>query len=211
MRSRTGQIVSRSSLLVPDAAEREWVARIRLADEGAFKSLFQAYYASLCAFVQSYVRSPDLAEELVQTVFLQIWQHRATWEPTTGARAYLFAACRNQALGALRHERVVARAAQRATREEITLGAAAARMGPDEEVQASELAAALREAVDRLPERRRIVVILRWQQQMSYAEIAGVLGISVKTVEVQMGRALAFFRQQLAHLRPQASLPSRSM
>ena|SRR2546426_946626 len=202
MPSRTRQIIPDSSLLAPDAAEREWVARIRLADEGAFNSLFRAYYARLCGFVQSYVRSPDLAEELVQTVFLQIWQHRATWEPTAGARAYLFAACRNQALGALKHEGVVARVARRATLEGIALGAAAARVGPDEEVQASELAALLREAVGRLPERRRIVVILRWQQQMSYAEIAGVLGISVKTVEVQMGRALAFFRRQLAHLRP---------
>jgi RNA polymerase sigma-70 factor (ECF subfamily) len=202
MLSRTRQIVTHSALLAPAAAERECVARIRLADEGAFKSLFDAYYAMLCDFAQSYVRAPDVAEELVQTVFLRIWEHRATWEPTTGVRAYLFAACRNQALGALKHERVVAQVARRATREEIALGIAAARMGPDEELQASELAAVLREVVDRLPERRRIVVILRWQQQMSYAEIAGVLGISVKTVEVQMGRALAFLRQQLGHLRP---------
>jgi len=202
MRSRTRQIVTHSSLLAPDAAEREWVARVRLADESAFESLFHTYYARLCDFVESYVHSPDVAEELVQAVFLRIWEHRATWEPTTGVRAYLFAACRNHALGALKHERVVARVARRATREEIALGIAAPRMGPDEELQASELASVLRQAVDRLPERRRSVVILRWQEQMSYAEIAHVLGISVKTVEAQMGRALAFFRRQLAHLRP---------
>jgi len=178
------------------------VARIRLADERAFESLFHAYYAALCDFVQSYVRSPDVAEELVQAVFLRIWEHRATWEPATGARAYLFAACRNQALGGLKHERVVARVARQATSEEIALGVAAPRMGADRELQASELTAAFRAAVSRLPERRRIVVILRWQHQMSHAEIARVLGISVKTVEVQIGRALAFFRQQLAHFRP---------
>lgn len=182
----------------PDSAERECVARIRLADEGAFESMFHAYYARLCDFVQSYVRSPDVAEELVQTVFLRIWEHRATWDPATGVRAYLFAACRNQALGALKHERVVARVAQRATRDGIPLGIAAAQVGPDEALQASELAGALREAVAKLPERRRLVLILRWQHQMSHADIARVLGISVKTVEVQMGRALAFFRKQLA-------------
>lgn len=202
MRSRTRQIVTHSSVLAPDTAERDWVARVRLGDEGAFESLFLAYYARLCDFVQSYVRSPDSAEELVQAVFFRIWEHRATWEPTTGVRAYLFAACRNHALGALKHERVVTRVARRATREEIVLGIAAPRMGPDEELQASELASMLREAVDRLPDRRRSVVMLRWQQQMSYAEIAHVMGISVKTVEVQMGRALAFFRRVLAHLRP---------
>ncbi|HEV2751544.1 MAG TPA: RNA polymerase sigma-70 factor [Gemmatimonadales bacterium] len=189
------------TLSAPDAVERECVARIRLGDEGAFESLFHAYYARLCDFAQSYVRSPDVAEELVQTVFLRIWEHRATWEPITGARAYLFAACRNQALGLLKHQRVVARVARRATREGIPLGIAAARVGPDDALQASELARVLRDAVDKLPERRRLVVILRWQQQMSHAEIARVLGISVKTVEVQMGRAFAFFRRQLAHLR----------
>ena len=50
-----------------------------------------------------------------------------------------------------------------------------------------------------LPERRRMVVVLRWQHQMSHTEIANVLGISVKTVEVQMGRALASLRKQLGH------------
>jgi len=202
MLSRTRQVVTRPSSLAPDAAEREWVARIRLADGDAFEALFHAYYARLCDFVQSYVRSPDLAEELVQTVFLRVWEHRATWEPTTGVRAYLFAACRNQALGAVKHERVVALVARRAICEDIALGIAAPPMGPDDALQATELTAVLREAVNRLPERRRIVVILRWQQQMSYAEIARVLGISVKTVEVQLGRALASFRRQLAHLRP---------
>jgi len=95
------------------------VARVRLGDEGAFQSLFEAYYATLCDFAQSYLHSPELAEELVQTVFLRIWEHRVRWEPTTGVRAYLFAACHNQALGVLKHERIVLRAAQRARSEEV--------------------------------------------------------------------------------------------
>ena len=200
MRSRTQQDLNHVHQVAPDAAEEECIARIRVGDERAFESLFVAYYPRLRDFVQCYVHSPDVAEELVQTVFLRVWEHRPTWEPTAGVRAYLFAACRNQALGVLKHERVVARVAGRATRERILLGIAPARVGPDDELQASELAHALREVIERLPERRRLVVILRWQQQMSHAEIARVLGISVKTVEAQMSRALAFFRSQLAHL-----------
>ena len=201
MLSRTRQVATPAGAIAPGSAEQVWVARIRAADEGAFESLFHAYYARLCDFVQSYVRSADSAEELVQTVFVRIWQHRATWTPTAGVRAYLFAACRNQALGSLKHERVVARAVDRARHEHLALGSGVAHRGPDEELQASELTALLRQAVDALPERRRSVVILRWQQQLSYAEIAGVLGISEKTVEVQLARALAFFRRRLAHLR----------
>lgn len=178
----------------------DYLSRIRLGDASAFESLFHAYYPALCDFVWSYVRSRDVAEELVQSVFLWIWEHRATWEPTGGVRAYLFAGCRNQALGVLKHERVVSRIARRAIQEGIPLGIAEARLAPDEELQAAQLRDAFREAIDLLPERRRLTVILRWQQQMSHAEIARVMGISVKTVEVQLGRALAFFRKRLAHL-----------
>ena len=175
------------------------MARVRLGEESAFESLFEAYYASLCDFVQSFLHSAESAEEVVQTVFLRIWEQRATWEPTTGVRAYLFAACRNQALGILKHERVVVRTATRATREELALGMGRGAPAPDAALHATELANALRDAVHALPERRRMVVVLRWQHQMSYAEIATVLGISVKTVEVQMGRALASLRKQLGH------------
>ena len=182
-----------------DTVERECVARVRLGDERAVESLFEAYYPALCDFVQSYLGSPDSAEDVVQTVFLRIWEHRATWEPVSGVRAYLFAACRNRALGALKHDRVVARSAARVTSEQVAWVSGRGDL-PDEAVQAVELAQALRAAVDRLPERRRTVVILRWQHQMSYAEIACVLGISVKTVEVHIGRALAFLRKHLVHL-----------
>jgi len=191
--------VAQTTAPASDAAEREWAVRVRLGDESAFESLFEAYYPPLCDFVHSYLRSAESAEEVVQTVFLRIWEQRATWEPTTGVRAYLFAACRNQALGILKHERVVVRTATRATREELALGMGRGAPAPDAELHAAELAKALRAAVHALPERRRMVVVLRWQHQMSYAEIASVLGISVKTVEVQMGRALASLRKQLGH------------
>jgi len=191
--------VAQTAAPASDGAEREWVARIRLGDENAFESLFGAYYPSLCDFAQSYLHSAESAEEVVQTVFLRIWEQRATWEPTTGVRPYLFAACRNQALGILKHERVVVRTAARATREDLALGVGSGAPAPDAELHAAELAIALREAVHELPERRRMVVVLRWQHQMSYAEIANVLGISVKTVEVQLGRALASLRKQLGH------------
>lgn len=174
------------------------MARIRLGDEHAFESLFQAYYAPLCGFAQSYLHSPDAAAEVVQNVFLRIWEQRATWEPAAGARAYLFAACRNQSLRVLKHERVVAHTAARALREAQPLGVASGAPAPDAGMHAAEIRAALHAAVQALPERRRMVVVLRWQHEMSYVEIAAVLGISAKTAEVQMSRALASLRKQLA-------------
>jgi len=180
--------------------EREWVERIRAGDEAAFETLFTAYYHALCEFARSFVHAPDAAEELVQNLFLRIWEHRSEWRPE-GVRAYLFAACRNGALDYRRHERIVARFEDRSAAEDLGGGLGHAPARPDEEAQAGELEAALREAVQQLPERRRLVVVLRWEHQLSHAEIAKVLGISIKTVETQFGRAIAILRTELARFR----------
>jgi RNA polymerase sigma-70 factor (ECF subfamily) len=166
----------------------------RVRDERMFESLFVEHYASLCEFVDSYVRAPDVAEELVQAVFLRLWESRDSWVPKRGARAYLFAACRNQALDHLRHEQIVERTAELVTE----IGSANVPARADVALEAQELGDQLRAVVGRLPERRRLVVVLRWQHQMTNPEIAHVMGISVKGVEMQFSRALADLRRELS-------------
>jgi len=109
-------------------------------------------------------------------------------------RAYLYAAARNQALTILRHERVVDRHVLRQT----SPGAPVA-MYPsaDAAVELDEIACAARRAIAALPERSRLVFQLSREQGMTYAEIATVLGISIKTVEGTMMRALKRLRAGL--------------
>ena len=171
------------------------VARIRAGEEDAFAALFLEHYTALCQFVDSFVRAPDIAEEIVQAVFLRIWEHRRSWDPRAGPRAYLFASCRNQAVDALRHEQIVAQSVGRDAY--LGIGRLSAPRLADTELEAEELADKLRSVVAELPERRRLVVILRWQHQLSNPEIARILGISVKGVEMQFSRALADLRRHL--------------
>jgi RNA polymerase sigma-70 factor (ECF subfamily) len=173
--------------------ERAWISRIAAGDEAAFETLFHAYHARLCAFAYRYVGAHDLAEEMVQEVFLFIWDRRETWDVRTSLKSYLFAAVRNAALSYLRHERVV----RRHDAETVELFT---RPTPstDSEVRTTELVAAVQRAVNRLPERCRLVFTLHREQALTYAEIAEVLAISPKTVEVQMGRALKTLRKALA-------------
>ncbi len=181
-------------------AAGESAARIRRGDEDAFAELFREHYASLCAFVNSYTRAPDVAEEVVQAIFFRIWQSRESWDPKRGARAYLIAACRNYALDLLRHEQIVARSAETATDLGVSQGGIP--KAPDAELEAAELGERLRVAVANLPKRRGLVVVLRWQHQLTNPEIAQMLGISVKGVEIQYSRALVDLRQRLRTLRP---------
>jgi RNA polymerase sigma-70 factor (ECF subfamily) len=173
------------------------VERVRTGDPHAFEALFHQYHAPLCAFAYRYLGARDLAEEIVQEVFLLVWERRATWEVRTSARSYLFTAVRNASLSYLRHERVV----RRREPEVRELLRALAPSGEPESTE-WETIAAVRQAIGRLPERCRLVFTLHREQGLTYTEVADVLGISPRTVEVQIGRALKSLRKALAGLRP---------
>ncbi len=63
-----------------ESRDRAWIARVRASDAAAFEAMFRAYGETLCSFVNGYVRSRDEAQELVQDLFLWIWEHRYEWE-----------------------------------------------------------------------------------------------------------------------------------
>jgi RNA polymerase sigma-70 factor (family 1) len=179
------------------SSELGWVERIRAGDSAAFDALFHAYHAPLCAFAYRYVAARDLAEEIVQEVFLYVWERRQTWDVRTSVKNYLFTAVRNASLSYLRHERVV----RRRQAETVELFARPGESA-DADTRTAELVAAVRRAVGRLPERCRLIFTLHREQGLTYAEIASVLEISPKTVEVQMGRALKALRKTLAGFWP---------
>lgn len=181
----------------PDAqADSALAARVRTGDEAAFERLFRQYYNPLCAFVRSYVRDAELAEELVEAVFARIWQQRERWDVTANLRAYLYTAARYQVLDYRRHAAVEGRMRERSLREARSPGQGQT-IDQHEQCEAAELDAAIREAIEHLPERCRLVFTLRWQHHLSYAEIADTLGIAVKTVEAQITRALKSLRARL--------------
>ena len=163
------------------------------ADVRAFERLFRDNYGSLCRFATRFVDDPSRAEELVQSVFTTLWVNRATWAVEHSERAYLFAAVRNAALNDRKHARV---------RREWEAAEARAEVAdqrtdpsqPDELMEREETAQRVRGAIAALPERCRMVMDLRWRDQMSYAEIAEAMGISVKGVESQLARGLQRLR-----------------
>jgi RNA polymerase sigma-70 factor (ECF subfamily) len=95
-----------------------------------------------------------------------------------------------------RHAAVTGRVHERCTREAVSPGQGQI-SNPEEQYEMAELDAAIRDAIECLPERCRLVFTLRWQHHLSYAEIAETLGIAVKTVENQVTRALKALRTKL--------------
>jgi RNA polymerase sigma-70 factor (ECF subfamily) len=179
----------------PDAARLD---RIRAGDERAFAELFRAYYAGLCSFVYARVRSGAIAEDLVMDVFRRLWEHRTKLEVHRSVRSYLFSAAVHAAASHLRHRRIEATLVRDVEAHAQSVPAIGTpRATPVMDAERAELAHAIARAADALPPRCRAVFLL-WQQQLSYAEIADVLGVSIKTVENQLGRALRALRVRLA-------------
>lgn len=172
----------------------KWAREIQAGDESAFEALFRTYADRLCAFVDQHVRAPEVAEEIVQDLFFEIWRRHQQWRPTTNVRAYLYKSARNRALDYLDHQRVVDEWKRQAGLDET-----ATSHTPEENVRQKELHRAVREAIDQLPERQRLIFILNRRHGMTYAEVAEMLDISIHTVETQMSRAFKKLRKLLAH------------
>ncbi len=181
--------------------DRELLDGLRRGEHDAFDAIFRAHYGALVGLAESLLRGRGLAEEVVQEVMLELWRRRETLAVEESLRAYLFRATRNRALNQLRHEKVRVAAAPRLQVD--TASAAAA----EPNLVQQEIDAALAQAMGALPPRCREIFELSRVHGLRYAEIASTLGLSVKTVEAQMGKALRILRERLAPWLPSARDP----
>lgn len=154
------------------------------------------YYAPLCAFAVQYVKDQDVAEDLVQDLFVRVWQDREKISVSTSLKSYLFASVRNRALNTMK----VSSRMRPLDEQNIGLVADSDR----DEAEYTDRSARVLAAIELLPEERRKVFKLSRNEGLKYHEIAARLGISIKTVENQMGKALKTLRTELADLLPAA-------
>lgn len=178
-----------------DALDAALLAQISQGDAGAFRALFEAYASPLVMYAASILGATPPAEDVAHELFAYLWTHRYTLDVVGTLRTYLYRATRNRCYSVLRHERVK-RAMEEATGTIYPSPPPPA--AADAEHEHAELSLAIERAVAALPDRAREVWKLNRDDRLTYAEIARVLGISTKTVETHMGRALKALRVRLA-------------
>lgn len=171
--------------------DRELLARLRASETSAFDAIFRANYALLVRVAEAMLRERASAEEIAQDVMLELWRRRESLDVTESVRGYLLQATRNRSLNVLRHRAIE-------WRSEPHLTDGVSRLpSTDAAVREREIEVAIHAAIGELPDRCRQVFELSRMDGLKYAEIAARLGISVKTVEVQMGKALRILRERL--------------
>ena len=178
---------------------RQWIERMSAGDSGGLELIFEAMYTPLCAFAQTFVRSSAGAEDIVGDMFLKLWTHRERIHVRGMVRNYLYMAVRNTAITQINRTRREGRYI------ESYPASAEAQQAPmrneaEDRLQLETLSARVKEAIELLPSRAQQTYVLYYQHDMSYAEIARVMGVSVKTVENQLARALRLLWARLEDL-----------
>ncbi|MBS1567224.1 MAG: RNA polymerase sigma-70 factor [Bacteroidetes bacterium] len=166
-------------------------------DEGAFEQVFKAHFKNLHAYACTIVQETAAAEEIVQNVFYKIWEKAAQLNISPPVAAYLYRAVNNESINYLKHQKV-----KSVHRAHTLYHMKNQSENATKKVLAGELEKRLRKALTELPEQCRIIFQLSRFEELRYREIAGRLGISVKTVENQMGKALKLLRVKLVDFLP---------
>lgn len=168
------------------------VDKIRSGDQCAFERMFHSYYSKLCVFSNSYVKSLDVARDVVQEVFIKIWDNHEEFNISHSLKAYLYQAVRNQSLNQIEKSKQKRRLSESLRKHDYLL-----KEEHSADLNTEELTQKVWKLVEELPERRRTIFILYRRHGLSYKEIAEVMDIKRKTVENQMGKSLQFLRDRL--------------
>jgi RNA polymerase sigma-70 factor (ECF subfamily) len=172
--------------------EQQQLRKIRKGDITAFEALFHQYYNGLCGYAESLLGLKEVAEEVVQDVFFNIWKNRETLLIRHSLKSYLYRSAYNNSMMYLRKMR----------RELFMddLSRPEAMMDdpdPSQILQLDEVSTLIARTLDGLPERTREIFRLNRQEGLKYREIAIKLSISEKTVEANMGKALKALRSNM--------------
>ncbi|WP_163377931.1 RNA polymerase sigma-70 factor [Cyclobacterium sp. SYSU L10401] len=169
-----------------------------LLDEVVFEAQFKNYFGPLHAYAQALLKDGEAANEIVQTVFLKLWEKREDLKISISLKAYLYKCVYYDCLNYIKHEKVKKKHFELNRYEMANTKSVDASFS----VEDQEMQSKLNHALDHLPEKCRRVFLLSRMEELKYKEIALRLGLSVKTVEAHMGKALKMLRIELAEFLP---------
>lgn len=185
---------NKSGLLAEDRHNQDlyFFSRLKLGDEDAFDYLFNFYYPGLIVYANRFLMNNSLAQEIVQGVFLKLWQDRKYIEINSSVKSYIFQSVRNKCLDILKHRKIRDDYARKVLDEQE----------PSNDVTwdtyvESELYVILIHEIEKLPPECQKVFRYSRIRNFTNREIAEKLGISVKTVENQISKALKILRVAL--------------
>lgn len=168
------------------------VGQLIKGNEKAFQDLYQKYHKGLHAFAFGLVKSKEMADEILQEVFMTVWINNESLNPDLSFKSYIFTIAKNKALNFLQKA-----ANTNKLRDEIFHKSQVSRNDVEDYLVNSEYALLREKAVNSLPAKRKLIFQMSREKGMSYDDISRELGISLSTVKNQMSKALLHIKAYL--------------
>ncbi len=181
--------------------EKYLIAELKRKNKIVFDFVFNFYYSGLCAYARRWVDNGDTAEDLVQDFFFNLWVHSSDLKISSSLKSYFFVSVKNKAINHLKHVKVKEEYGKY-VQDEVNRQEESANW----EFTEPELAELIDRGVQKLPPRCREIFILSRLEGKNNDSIAQSLGISKRTVEVQISNALKILRMELKDYLPIALL-----
>lgn len=178
--------------VVPDSKELTIIQLLEEGDERCMKMMFDTYYRTLCTYVMRYLISVDDAEDIVQSVFISLWNNRKGEAFSGSVRSYLFGAVSKASLQFMRN-----RGRTYFVDLELHIDDFLEEMFPEDEMEMERVRERLYAAIEDLPVNPKRVLKAIVFQNTPYKVVAGEMGISVNTVKTYYARALQALRKSL--------------
>ena len=163
--------------------------RFRKGDMNAFGKIYEHYVDKLYYYTLKFVKTPEIAEEIVQGVFVKIWENRTKIKLELSFDAYLYRITKNQTLNFLKRQ-----AYENRFREQLIPIYTRGVDTTENQVYMNETTKIIHRAIDKLPEKRQAIYRMSRLEGIDHEGIATKLGISKNTVKVQIVKASKFVR-----------------
>ncbi|MDD4515823.1 RNA polymerase sigma-70 factor [Massilibacteroides sp.] len=177
-------------------SEEEMIALLKQGNWWAFNSIFNTYYLQLYFHCRKYIPDTEEAKDLLQNVFLRLWDKREEIEIEISLKAYLFRCVQNECLNAIRSSRSTISLSE-IDGESIILPDRGGQSSPEIDTEGREIEKAIDSVIETLPEQCRNIFILSRIKGMRNKDIAQHLSVSVRTVDTQIYRALKIMKKGL--------------
>ncbi|WP_256007351.1 RNA polymerase sigma factor [Pedobacter deserti] len=172
-----------------DFNEKALLTRLKAGDKQAFESLYHRYKHRIAGNLLRLLKSEELAEEILQDMFVRLWDRRSSIDPEQSFRSYLFRVAENKVMDYYRRM-----ARDKKMREKLTAAVSELYSHIEEDIFSKENSRMLQEAIDQLPPQRKQVFILCKMEGKSYKEVAELLSISPSTINDHLYKANLFLK-----------------
>jgi RNA polymerase sigma-70 factor (family 1) len=172
--------------------ERILLEKLKNDDQTSFTILFTKYYQDLVQFSFSFTRNPDASEEIVQDVFMKLWENRYSLEIHNSLKSFLLKTVQNRSINSLRHVNITHKYASLVLEHPLL-----SENDTENYILHSELEANFNHAMEKIPAQYAEAYRMSRTESLNYHEIALKLGVSVRTVEVRVSKALSLLREEL--------------